>query len=56
MDAYTDHCACKENGHMQRALQYLDDADMEELSYRTIGKLQNITDEEFEQLELTEAE
>lgn len=41
---------------MQRALPYLDDADMEELSYRTIGKLQNITDEEFEQLELTEAE
>lgn len=41
---------------MQRALPYLDDVDMEELSYRTIGKLQNITDEEFEQLELTEAE
>lgn len=41
---------------MQRVLPYLDDSDMEELSYRTIGKLQNITDEEFEQLELIEAE
>lgn len=41
---------------MERALQYLDDPDMEELSNRAIGKLQNMTDEEFEQLELTEAE
>lgn len=41
---------------MDRALQYLDDLDMEELSNRVIGKLKNMTDEEFEQLELTEAE
>lgn len=41
---------------MQSALPYLDDADMEELSNRTIGKLQNMTNEEFEQLELIEAE
>lgn len=41
---------------IERALQYLDDLDMEELSHRIIGKLRNMTDEEFEQLELTEAE
>ena len=41
---------------IERALQYLEDPDMEELSNRVIGKLQNMTDEEFEQLELTEAE
>lgn len=41
---------------MERALPYLDDPDMEELSNRIIGKLQNMTDEEFEQLELVEAE
>lgn len=41
---------------IERALPYLDDPDMEELSNRTIGKLHTMTDEEFEQLELTEAE
>ena len=41
---------------MERALPYLEDTDMEELSHRVIVKLQNMTDEEFEQLELTEAE
>lgn len=41
---------------IERALQYLDDPDMEELSNRIIGKLWNMTNEEFEQLELTEAE
>lgn len=41
---------------IERALQYLDDPDMEELSNRVIGKLRNMTNEEFEQLELTEAE
>ena len=39
---------------MERALPYLEDTDMEELSNRVIGKLQNMTDEEFKQLELTE--
>ena len=43
-------------GDIERALTYLEDTDMEELSNRVIGKLQNMTDEEFEQLELTEAE
>lgn len=43
-------------GDIDRALQYLDDLDMEELSNRIIGKLRNMTDEEFEQLELTEVE
>ena len=43
-------------GDIERALQYLDDLDMEELSNRIIGKLRNMTDEEFEQLELTEVE
>ena len=41
---------------MERTLPYLEDTDMEELTNRVIGKLQNMTDKEFEQLELTEAE
>lgn len=41
---------------IKRALPYLDDPDMGELSNRIIGKLQNMTDEEFEQLELIGAE
>ena len=41
---------------IERALPYLDDPDMAELSNRIIGKLQNMTDEEFEQLELIEAD
>ena len=41
---------------IERALQYLEDPDMEELSNRVIGKLRNMTDEEFKQLELIEAE
>ena len=41
---------------IERALPYLDDPHMEDLSNRIIGKLQNMTDEEFEQLELIEAE
>ena len=41
---------------IERALQYLEDPDMEELSNRIIGKLRSMTDEKFEQLELTEAE
>ncbi len=41
---------------IKRALPYLDDPDMGELSNRIIGKLQNMTDKEFEQLELIEAE
>ena len=41
---------------IERALPYLDDPDMVELSNRIIEKLRNMTDEEFEQLELIEAE
>lgn len=41
---------------IERALPYLDDPDMEELSNRIIGELRNMTDGEFEQLELIEAE
>lgn len=41
---------------IERALQYLDDPDMEELSHKIIGKLRNMTDEEFEQLEWIETE
>lgn len=41
---------------IERALPYLDDSDMKELSNRTIGKLRNMTDDEFEQLELIGAE
>lgn len=36
---------------IEKALPYLDDTDMEELSNRIIRKLQNMTDEKFEQLE-----
>ena len=41
---------------IERTLPYLDDPDMEELSNRIIGKLQNMTDEKFERLELIEAD
>ena len=41
---------------IERALPYLEDTDLEELSSRVIGKLQSMTDKEFAQLELTEAE
>ena len=41
---------------IERALPYLEDTDMEELSHRVIEKLRDMTDKEFEQLELTEAE
>ena len=41
---------------IERALPYLDDPDMAELSNRIIGKLQNMTDEEFERLELIKAD
>lgn len=41
---------------IQNALSYLDDSDMMELSERIIGKLRNITDEEFGQLELVVTE
>ena len=43
-------------GDMESILPHLDDPDMEGLSNRVIGKLRNMTDEEFEQLELIEAE
>ncbi|MCI9638246.1 MAG: hypothetical protein HFG77_18035 [Hungatella sp.] len=41
---------------IERALPHLDDADMTELSHRVIGKLRDMTDTEFEQLVLIEAE
>ena len=41
---------------IERALPYLDDTDMAELSHRVIGKLWDMTDTEFEQLALFEAE
>ena len=41
---------------MERALPHLDDPDMVELSNRIIGKLRGMTDEEFEELELAEAD
>ena len=43
-------------GDIERALPYLEDTDMAELSGRVIGKLRDMTDGEFGQLELTEAE
>lgn len=39
-----------------RVLPHLDDRDMEELANRVIGKLQNMTDEEFAQVVLEAAE
>ncbi|MBR1741288.1 MAG: transposon-transfer assisting family protein [Lachnospiraceae bacterium] len=39
-----------------RALPYLDDSDMEELSRKVIEKLQSMTEEDFKQLELIEIE
>ena len=41
---------------IERALPYLDDPDMVELSNRIIEKLRNMTDGEFERLELIEAD
>ena len=41
---------------IERALPYLEDTDMAELSGRVIGKLRGMTDEEFARLDLTEAE
>ena len=41
---------------IERALPHLDDPDMEELCHGVIGKLRNMTEEEFEQLELVEVE
>ena len=39
-----------------RVLPHLDDKDMEELANRVIDKLQNMTDEEFEEVVLEAAE
>ena len=46
-------CVFEANGRTEliedigRVLPHLDDRDMEELATRVIGKLQNMTDEEF---------
>ncbi len=37
---------------IERALPFLDDTDMEELSHRVIRKLRNMTENEFNQLKL----
>lgn len=41
---------------INRGLPHLDDKDMEELANRVIGKLQNMTDEEFAEVVLEVAE
>ena len=41
---------------INRALPYLDDKDMEELSHKVLDKLKNMTDEEFANLDLEAAE
>ena len=41
---------------IEKALPYLNDPYLTELSHRVIGRLQDMTDDEFAQLELTEAE
>lgn len=41
---------------INRIVPHLDDKDMEELANRVIGKLQNMTDEEFTEVALEAAE
>ncbi|MCM1120305.1 MAG: transposon-transfer assisting family protein [bacterium] len=41
---------------IERALPYLEASYLTELSHRVIGRLRNMTDDEFAQLELTAAE
>ncbi len=41
---------------IERAIPYLDDPFLTELSHRVIGRLRDMTDDEFAQLELTAAE
>ena len=41
---------------IDRVLPHLEDKDMEELANRVIGKLQNMTDEEFAKVELEATE
>ena len=55
-------CVFEANGRTEliedigRVLPHLDDKDMEELANRIIGKLQNMTDEEFAEVVLEAAE
>ena len=55
-------CVFEANGRTEliedigRVLPHLDDRDMEELANRVIGKLQNMTDEEFAEVVLEVAE
>ena len=55
-------CVFEVNGRTEliedigRVLPHLDDRDMEELANRVIGKLQNMTDEEFAEVVLEAAE
>lgn len=55
-------CVFEANGRTEliedigRVLPHLDDKDMEELANRVIGKLQNMTDEEFAEVVLEVAE
>lgn len=41
---------------IERALPYLDDPYLEELSHRVIGRLRKMTDDEYARLELIAAE
>ena len=55
-------CVFEANGRTEliedigRVLPHLDDKDMEDLANRVIGKLQNMTDEEFAEVVLEAAE
>ena len=55
-------CVFEANGRTEliedigRVLPHLDDKDMEELANKVIGKLQNMTDEEFAEVVLEAAE
>lgn len=53
---YADGGRSEAIADIEKALPYIDDADMAELCQRVIGKLRCMMDDEFEQLEMTEME
>lgn len=55
-DGYSDYVVYWLIEDIDRVLPHLDDKDMEELAKRVTGKLQNMTDEEFTEVDLEAAE
>ena len=56
MCVFDAECRTELIADIDRVLPHLDDKDMEELANRVIGKLQNMTDEEFSEVVLEAAE